>query len=71
MRGHSTVARGDFTGRMAQAQQERKQDNEQARRNTINGLSERTVLVQVPGGRAYLVPTEVFEHVFGLGEASR
>lgn len=66
------VSRGDVTGRQVQAAQERKADNELARRNTINALGEgRNVVVDVPGGRSYLCPRELFDEIFRRGEEAR
>lgn len=72
--GHASqvIARGDITGRAVQAAQDRKQDHELARRNTVNALSEgRNAVVAVPGGRSYLVPREAFDEIFRRGEESR
>lgn len=56
---------GDFTGRRAQQIQRAKVENEGARRNTINAVTsgERTQVVQVPSGRAYLLPVEAVAQV--------
>jgi hypothetical protein len=62
-RGDRVASRGDVTGRAYLAQADRKVEHEQAKRNTINALSERTVLVQIPGGRSFLLPKEAFDQV--------
>lgn len=70
---HTTVQRGDLTGRVAAKQADAKQDREAAIRATTNALRDANrsiTVVPVPGGASFAVPTEVYVRIFGLAEES-
>jgi hypothetical protein len=60
LRGPAPVGRGDLTGARILALQSRKTDYDTALANTRTALmSDPTEVIQVTGGRAYLIPMEL------------
>jgi hypothetical protein len=68
-RGSYSPGRGDITGKRFVAQSDEKVKREEALRNTRNALqSEPCVLVEIRGGRNYLVPKEAFNAIVARAE---
>ena len=68
LRGGHIPGPHDLTGRRLQQAQGLKQDHDAALANMRNALSSDPVTtVSLPGGRSYLVPTEVVNHLLAEG----
>lgn len=63
-RGAYAPGRGDMTGRKFVSNSDEKAKRDLAMKVTRNALqSEPTVLVDVPGGRSFLIPREAFNEI--------
>lgn len=64
LRGSYQPARGDLTGKRILAQADAKEDRDHALANTRNALmSDPVTAVVIPGGRTYLLPTELLNFI--------
>lgn len=68
-RGSYVPGRGDITGRQFLANSDEKLKREEALKRTRNALTDQpSVLVDVPGEGAYLIPRSVFNEVVRRAE---
>jgi hypothetical protein len=68
LRGGHVPGPGDLTGHRAQALSGLKQDHDLARSNMVHALtSDPVTMISLPGGRSYLVPTEVVGYLIAEG----
>jgi hypothetical protein len=71
LRGGHIPGRGDLTGARIQALAGARQDRDTALANTRNALvSDPVTTVSLPGGRSYLIPVEVVDHLLAEGRRS-
>jgi hypothetical protein len=70
LRGSYEPGRGDLTGKRILTQADAKEDRDRALANTRNALmSDPVTAVVIPGGRTYLLPTELLNFIRAEAQA--